>query len=86
MFIITTSTLAIRLGLFPRWMALLGYALALFQILSVGYVYWAPVVFPLWVFLVSVLILVANLRPAPAGRRTDRGPGPDPPGQLLTRA
>lgn len=64
-FMITTSTLAIRLGLFPRWTALLGYALALFLILSVGSVYWAPIVFPLWVLLVSVQILVANLRSAP---------------------
>ena len=65
-FMITTSTLAIRLGLFPRWTALLGYALALFLILSVGYLYWAPLVFPLWVFLVSVQILASNLKPPPA--------------------
>jgi len=65
-FMISTSTLAIRLGLFPRWTALLGYALALFLILSVGFVYWAPIVFPLWVFLISVQILVSNLKPAPA--------------------
>lgn len=62
-FMITTCSLAIPLKLFPRWTALLGYALALFLILSVGYVYWAPIVFPLWVFLVSLQILVSNLKP-----------------------
>ncbi len=70
-FMVTTSTLAIRLGLFPRWTALLGYTLALFLILSVGLVYWAPVVFPLWVLLVSLEILVSNLKPAPASRAAD---------------
>ncbi|MBP7868193.1 MAG: hypothetical protein KA419_19865 [Acidobacteria bacterium] len=64
-FMITTCTLAIRLGLFPRWIAVLGYALALLLLLSVGYLYWAPLVFPLWVLLVSVWILFSNLRPAP---------------------
>lgn len=28
-FMISTYTLAIRVGMFPRWMALLGYALVL---------------------------------------------------------
>ena len=70
-FMITTSTLALRLGLFPRWTALLGYALALFLILGVGYVYWAPMVFPLWVFLVSVQILASNLRRGPVSPALD---------------
>jgi len=33
-FMISTCTLAIRVGMFPRWMALLGYLLALFLLLS----------------------------------------------------
>jgi hypothetical protein len=47
-------------------MALLGYALALLLLLSVGYLCRAPVVFPLWVLLISGYILVAHLRPVPA--------------------
>ena len=47
-FMISSCTLAIRLGMFPRWMALLGYALALFLLLSIGRFGWAPLVFPLW--------------------------------------
>ena len=65
-FMISTCTLSIRTGIFPRWMALLGYALALLLLLSVGYVHWVPLVFPLWVLLISGYILVANLRPEPA--------------------
>jgi hypothetical protein len=64
-FMISTCTLSIRTGIFPRWMAVLGYGLALLLLLSVGYLYWAPLVFPLWVLLISVHILLANLKPKP---------------------
>ncbi len=60
-FMITTCTLSLRTGIFPRWMAYLGLALALFLLLSLGSFYWAPLVFPLWVLLISVHILLANL-------------------------
>jgi hypothetical protein len=61
-FMISTCTLSLRTGIFPRWMAFLGLALALFLLLSIGFFYWAPLVFPLWVLLISVYILQANLR------------------------
>ena len=48
-------------GIIPRWMALLGLVLALFLLFGLGSFYWAPLVFPLWVLLISVHILVANL-------------------------
>ena len=60
-FMISTCTLSIRIGIFPRWMAFLGYALALLLLLSTGYFSWAVLVFPLWVLLVSCHILLANL-------------------------
>src|SRR3984957_11127020 len=65
-FMISTCTLAIRIGIFPRWMALLGYVLALFLLLSIGRFGWAPLVFPVWALVVSVYVLLANLRPKPA--------------------
>ena len=66
-FMISTSTVAIRTRIFPRWMAILGYVLALLMLLSTGYVFfWAPLVFPLWVLMVSVNILFSNLRSVPA--------------------
>jgi hypothetical protein len=61
-FMISTCTLSLRTGIFPRWMAFLGLALALFLLLSVGFFYWAPLVFPLWILLISVHILGENLR------------------------
>jgi hypothetical protein len=65
-FMISTCTLSIRTGIFPRWMAFLGYALALVLLLSVGYFRGITLVFPLWVLLISTHILMANLRPRPA--------------------
>ena len=65
-FMISTCTISIRTGIFPRWMAFLGYALALVLLLSLGYLSWVPLVFPLWVLLISVHILFANLKPKPA--------------------
>jgi hypothetical protein len=60
-FMITTCTLSLRTGIIPRWMAYLGLVLALFLLLSSGYVSWALLVFPLWVLMISVYILVSNL-------------------------
>ena len=65
-FMISTCTVSIRTGIIPRWMALLGYVLALVLLLSLGYLYWIPLVFPLWVLLISVHILLTNLKSRPA--------------------
>ena len=62
-FMISTCTLGIRITIFPRWMAFLGYALALLLLLRSGHLYWDPLVFPLWVLTISVYVLLANLRP-----------------------
>ncbi len=61
-FMISTSTVSLRTGIVPRWMAFLGIGLALFLLLSLGFFDWAALVFPLWVLLISVHILLANLR------------------------
>lgn len=62
-FMISTSTVAIRTLITPRWMALLGYALALMLLLRIGYLEWVLLVFPSWVLLISVHILITNLKP-----------------------
>lgn len=60
-FMISTCTLSLRKGIVPRWMAHIGLLLAVFLLLSLGFFYWAPLVFPLWVLLIRVHILRANL-------------------------
>lgn len=59
-FMFLTSTLALRTGIFPRWMALLGYPLGLSLLLIVGFFRWIQLVFPLWVLMISVYILFTN--------------------------
>jgi hypothetical protein len=64
-FMISTSTISLQTQIFPRWMAFVGYALALLLLLSVGTIQWTPLVFPLWVLLISLHILIENLRRQP---------------------
>jgi hypothetical protein len=59
---ITTSTVAIYTVFAPRWLAVSGYVLSLLLLFGSYYLRWSFVVFPLWVFLVSLCILVDNLR------------------------
>ena len=61
-FMFTTSTLAIYTDLVPRWLAILGYVLALLLLLGSSYLRWSFLIFPLWVFLVSISIVVGDLR------------------------
>jgi len=65
-FMIATSTLAIHTGFIPRWIAFLGYAVALLLLLSSRYIEGILLVFPLWVLLLSLYILIDNLRQPPA--------------------
>ncbi|WP_295457755.1 hypothetical protein [uncultured Thiodictyon sp.] len=69
-FMIVTSTLAIRTGFIRRWIALFGYALAALLLLSIGTFAEILLVFPLWVLLVSVDILI-DRRPQPATPTTN---------------
>ena len=65
-FMISTSTVAISTGMAPRWIAILGYVLALVLLLGSYYLTWSFAVMPLWVLLISVHILTDNLRAAGA--------------------
>jgi hypothetical protein len=61
-FMISTSTVAIYSGIARRWLAILGYALSLLLLFGSYYIRWSFIVFPLWVFMISVCILLDNLR------------------------
>jgi hypothetical protein len=72
-FTISTSTIALRLRLVPRWLALLGHATALILLVGVGLVAWLELLFPGWVFVLSVHILVVAFR---RGSETAEPPKP----------
>jgi hypothetical protein len=46
----------------PRWIATVTYVLSVILMLSVSLTPWLAIVFPAWVFLVSLLILISNYR------------------------
>jgi hypothetical protein len=60
-FMIATATIALRTGIMPRWLGLLGYACALILLITVGLTPWVEMLFPVWVFVVSMYILIATL-------------------------
>jgi hypothetical protein len=75
-FMISTSTVSLRTGIVPRWIAFLGYALALaLLVLSVGTTRWIPLALPLWVLLFSGYVLVDNFRRASAAPAPGGSPG-----------
>ena len=65
-FIMVVSTLALRTRFLARWIAFLGYVIALMLIFNSRYVEWMLLSFPLWVLLVSLYILWDNLHVHPA--------------------
>ena len=66
-FLISQATLWLRTGVMPRWMALLTFVVALILLFIVSQAEWVILIFPAWVFMVSVYILATHL----AGRRTE---------------
>jgi hypothetical protein len=62
-FMVSTSVVAFHTGFAPRWISCLGIVLALVVLLGSGHFDWSVLVFPLWVFMVSVCILLDNLSP-----------------------
>ena len=65
-FMMSTSTVAMATHFAPRWLAALGYLLAVLLLLGSPFLRWSFALFPLWVLLLSVHILASSL-----GRRTE---------------
>jgi hypothetical protein len=68
-FTLTTTTLAVRLRLIPQWRGGAGVLTAGGGGLGVGAIPWLELLFPAWVFVLSVHILFVAMR-APAGSPT----------------
>jgi hypothetical protein len=61
-FMFVLGTIWVRTRLMPRWLALVTYLLAVVLLISIGFTPWVVLVFPAWVFAISVAILVLNYR------------------------
>ena len=66
-FTMSTSTIVLRTGILPRWVAFLGFGSALVLLLVITNWPWIALLFPLWILVLSLHILLADL-----GRRTPR--------------
>jgi hypothetical protein len=62
-FTIVASMIALRTGALYRWAALTGLVIGLVLLLSASSFDWVILLFPAWVTLVSILVLVAQVRP-----------------------
>jgi len=72
-FMITTSTIAIYTAIMPRWLAILGYGLALPLLFGSAYVDWSFLVFPVWVLFISLSILLEKFRRPDAATPSEAG-------------
>ena len=57
-FMISLATIWLKTGLMPRWLVGLTYLVALGLILASDITMWLTLAFPVWVLMVSVLLLV----------------------------
>ena len=74
-FMFTTGTIGLRTAFLPRWVALVGYACALVLLLAITNWAWIGLLFPLWVLLVSAVVLTAEFRRRPGGTAGDTAVG-----------
>jgi hypothetical protein len=75
MYAITTTTLLMKARLLPRWVAVVGYLLAAVLLVSTTFNPVIVLVFPAWMVLVSVVVLIE-------ARRPDGHPVPDKEGAV----
>ncbi len=59
-FMMSLATIWLRTQIMPRWIVMATYGLALMLIIVITFNVWITLLFPIWVFLVSVYILRAT--------------------------
>jgi len=59
-FTISVSTVGLRAAAMPRWVSYIGYLVALTLLVAAAEQKWTQLLFPAWVLLVSVVILVTR--------------------------
>jgi hypothetical protein len=62
-FVFSTSTIVLRTAILPRWVAICGYVCAVVLLLVITNWPWIALLFPLWMLLLSVCILLSEFRP-----------------------
>jgi len=62
-FLTATTTLLWRSGAAPRWLTLSGSVISVLLLFSIYFTQWIGLLFPLWILVLSVYILVATRNP-----------------------
>lgn len=66
-FLMTASTIVLRTGIAARATAIIGYIAAAIILIGSQFMDWTVIIFPIWVFIVSVDILIREARSPAAG-------------------
>ncbi len=66
-FMISISTLWLRTGVMPRLLCILTYLLALVLLVTTSLNLWMVLIFPAWVLVISVCILIVKFSPKDSG-------------------
>ena len=61
-FTLATTTILLRTRLAPRWLVASGYLAAIVLLLTVGFFPWVELVFPAWVLVLSLHVLISSMR------------------------
>ena len=61
-FMISLGTIWLRTGLMPRWLVIITYLLAGTLLLIINLSLWVVLVFPAWVVVISIEILLLRLK------------------------
>jgi hypothetical protein len=61
-FTLATSTILLRTRRAPRWLVASGYVVAIVLLLTVSFVQWVELLFPAWMFALSLYLLVVSFR------------------------
>ncbi len=64
-FTISTSTIVLRTGILPRWIAFMGFGCAFVLLLVITNWPWIALLFPLWILVLSLRILLADFGRTP---------------------
>jgi hypothetical protein len=60
-FTIVTTTIGLRLGILPRWLAVFGWVLGIVLLFTVDTFAWIALLFPSWVLVLSIYLLTHSL-------------------------
>jgi hypothetical protein len=66
-FMISLGTIWLRTRIYSRWLVALTYLLALFLLLIINFSLWVALIFPVWVMIISIEVLLVRFKQKASG-------------------